>query len=165
MRRTVAVVILAVLAWFGVAGCGTFGRDGLPEQTITLVEAAARVEQHLSEVAAVLPGARLESVSGPRTVPCGGIVGGPEGLEYATRYYWIRDVPTERNAVVFEAALAFWLANGYTVGTDARDQGYLSVGAPDGTGLDLQVGADSARTLSIGASSRCVWPDGTPPTR
>lgn len=165
MTRMTAIVMLAALTVLGVAGCVTSGGGGVPERTITLAEADARVVQHVRAVAAVLPGARVEDRSGPRTVSCGGIVGGPEGLVYAARYYWVRDIPPERNAEVFEVALGFWLANGYTLGTDARDQGYLSVGAPDGTGVFIQEGGDSARTLSTGARSPCVWPDGIPPTR
>lgn len=132
--------------------------------TITAREAADRVERHIRDLAAAIPGARLEPVGPPLTVPCGGIVGGEEdGRVYASRSYYVRDIPAERNETTIQTAIDHWTANGYTVDTTAREQGIVRATASDGTHVDVQESTDQTRTLSLGASSPCVWPDGTPP--
>jgi hypothetical protein len=132
--------------------------------TITIQEAADRVERHIRDVTGAIPGARLEPVGRPLTVPCGGIVGGPEdGRAYASRAYFVRDVTAQRNDATFDAVIDYWAANGYSVDTTASEQGIVRATAPDGTQVDVQESTDDTRTLSLGAASPCVWPDGTPP--
>jgi hypothetical protein len=101
----------------------------MPEPTITADEAATRVEQHIRDVAAALPGARLEvfreSHISPCTAPNGG---GPLVRVFAARSYWVRDIPQERNPETFDTALNHWTSNGYTVLTDSLPAGPVRPG-------------------------------------
>lgn len=154
-----ACTLLAVLAM--VAGCTGSG-DDVPNTTITVQEADARVERHIREVAAALPGARLEPLSEPLKVPCGGIVGGPDnGMVYASRSYQFRGIAADQIDAAIDTAIGYWTANGYQVRTDARTQGYIQADAPDGTWLPLQNATEGY--LTIAAYSICVWPDGLRP--
>lgn len=102
--------------------------------TITVEEASVRVEEHLRALESALPGARLEVQDPPAIDQCNQPTdGGPLGRVTATRAYWIRDVPAERNAEMYEIALAFWADRGYRLLVDKRrpDGAFVQVEAPD----------------------------------
>ena len=135
--------------------------------TITAEQAADRVEGHVRAFVAALPGARLE-VSRPSHIdPCNQpLDGGSLGRVFAGATWWVRDVPPERNAEVFDLALRFWAESRWTVLNDFRPQRqsvYAEAPDPDFTGIALKESVDGSRTLSISSSSPCVWPDGSPP--
>lgn len=160
MRRLAHLVLIA----FAVAGCAGTGGDDMAGPTITVQEAAERVERHIRDLAAALPGIRLEPIGRLLTPPCGGIVGGREdGRVYASRSYFVLDLPADRNDDTVQAVLDHWAAEGYAVSTASREHGTVRAAAPDGTQVDVRESLDATRTLSIGATSPCVWPDGTPP--
>lgn len=149
-----AVALLALLAVAGCAGPG----DDVPETTITVAEADARLEHHIRQVAAALPTHRLEPLGRPLTTLCGGVLGGVEdGRVTASRSYWLRDLPVEQGEATLDAAVAYWTAHGYEVFTRSRHQGIVSALAPDGTtGLSMQRN-DNTGDVTIGADSLCVW--------
>jgi hypothetical protein len=161
--RRVAAIALAAMAVLGLTSCA---EEPMPEPTITADEAATRVEQHIRDVTAALPGARLEVQEASSISPCTAPNDrGPLGRVYASRSYWVRDIPQERNPETFDTALNHWTSNSYTVLVDARPQRAfvrVEAPAPDFTTLTLRSSVDGQGILSIVASSPCLLPDGNP---
>lgn len=158
--RAVALGSVLVGLLVVLSGCGDM-------KTITAEQAAERVELHLRAVETAIPGARFEVHRESHISPCNEPEdGGPLGRVYASAGYWIRDVPAERNAEVYEIALGFWEIQGFRVVVDKRRPGraFVEVEAPepDFTTVSLVMSGDATHTLSIVSSSPCVWPDGVP---
>lgn len=159
-RRGFRSLVLLTTALL-LAACG-----GRLVNTITADQAAARVERHLRDFAAAIPGARLEEFGGPSIGDCDQPNdGGPLGRVIAENGYWVRDIPQERNPATFDLALRYWTEHGFRILTDKRPgRAFISVEAPspDFTGMSLRESGDGHGVLSVTASSDCVWPNGTP---
>ncbi|MGH3767324.1 MAG: hypothetical protein ACRDTX_19580 [Pseudonocardiaceae bacterium] len=134
------------------------------QNTITLDEAKQRAGGYIQQVRAVLPGK-------PRLVPvAGGITqlecldpgdNGPQGRISANGAFFLRDLPPERNPEVYSVFRSYLAQQGFTVRTDQSD--FLVMENPkDSFRLVLQESGDGSKSLSLGVSSPCVWPNGTP---
>jgi hypothetical protein len=159
-----AVVTLAVMV---LSGCSS-GSSVNNHPTMTQQQAANRVEHVLQSTAAVLtPRPHLElnqplSVVGPCLDPADG---GSENRVIVPRSYWLRGISPQDNASIGMQVLDFWKKQGYLiahthgVGTDQPD--ITGRTRPDDFLISLEWSADGS--LSIGATSPCIWPKGTPP--
>jgi hypothetical protein len=160
-RRRLRILTLPLIIVLVLTACG-----GL-EPSITLAQAVALVNQHLRDLTATLPGARLEP-HGPGSIdPCNDpIDGGPFGRVSVGQDFWVRDIPKSRNPAIFDLAVRYWTDHGFRILNDDRLQGDNFVNAhapaPDPTGMAIQESVDESHTLSIVAASDCVWPNGTP---
>lgn len=133
-------------------------------EPMTQDEAAERAQEHVDGVMAVLPEeAESEGRGGPNFSACDDPTdGGPKGRVVASVSYWIREVPVEDNDQVMDAALEYWTENGFWVIEDARpDSPFISVGNEEDAFV-VSIQASIQGDLSVGASSPCVWPDGSP---
>ncbi|WP_083753627.1 hypothetical protein [Actinosynnema sp. ALI-1.44] len=134
------------------------------KNTITQQEANNRAEKYTQDAAASLtPPPRLEPLSRFDDTECDDPSdNGPLGRVYASRRYWLRDVPRERNAEVAEALVRWWTSHDFVVLSDKRPrENWISVeNKNDGFSMSIQESVNG--DLSLGATSPCVWPNGTP---
>ncbi|ALG06619.1 hypothetical protein [Kibdelosporangium phytohabitans] len=123
-----------------------------------------RAEQYPQDAASSLnPPPRLELLSRFDDTECNDPSdNGPRGRVYVSRDYWLRDVPRERNAEVAEALVRWWTSHDFVVLSDKRPkENWISVvNKNDGFSTSIQESANG--DLSLGATSPCVWPNGTP---
>jgi hypothetical protein len=143
---------LACLLLVTACGGGTTSSDtdatapGSDMRTMTEDEAAQRAEEHIRGAVEALPVKPVLTLLRADSAEClDPTDGGPRGRYEVSRSYWLDDLPEERNAEFVDALYEYWTANDY------RDAFRMSV--------KQSVEGD----LSLGASSPCVWPDGTPP--
>ncbi|MBA3905520.1 MAG: hypothetical protein H0X35_02365 [Pseudonocardiales bacterium] len=133
----------------------------------SVAEASTRVEQHVRDVAAHIPGAALQVQYPLELRPCTEpVAGGPPGQVTAGVVYRITGLASERNAAAFDVARRYWSDQGFRVLLDARPgHRYLHVEAPepDFTTISLQESGDDTHILFLIADSPCLLPDGTLP--
>ncbi len=135
-------------------------------RTLTEQQAMERVERHIGDAVAALPvNARLDEAPTVSPLPCDDPSDqGPLGRVTVAKVYWLRDLPKDRTAELFEAMHSYWLSHDYRVLDDHRD---LRVPAlfvesnRDAFRMSLQ--ANVRGDLLISSTSPCVWPEGTPP--
>lgn len=170
MRRHVRQALSALLAVAMAAtivGCNGGGAKNLTIPPITVSQADDQIERHLQAAGRSIPGARLERATAYRVADCTAPEdGGPPGRLSATTAYWIRDLPVERNQEIYDAGTAYWRDRGFRIVADRRPHDeFISAEAPgpDWTVMSIQTSVEGSRTVSINASSPCVWRDGTPP--
>jgi hypothetical protein len=156
-----------------VAACG-FDGGSSPERTpsvgqttITQRQADERVEQILRQTSAKLhPKPHLELFR-PASQPyhCDDRENaGDDPRMVASRTYWLRDVAVEHNVSIGDQIKKIWEQQGYLITTAqgmGTDQPNLTGRTrPDDFLIALSAGDNGQ--LSIGATSPCVWPNGTP---
>ena len=163
---TVVSLVAAVVVYVGPI----FGIRILPlKPTITQQQAEAQADQYIRDIVALLPGTpKLEPDGFSPVSACDDPDdNGPRGRVEVTRSYWVRypwneDPPN--NTEIFNKLYAYWTGRGYQIRHDEHN-------APASRDLDVENPKDGFRMgiqeaingqLSIGASSPCVWPDGTP---
>ncbi len=135
-------------------------------RTLTAQQAMERVEQHIADaVAALSMKPRLEEGSTVSPLPCDDPSDqGPLGRVTVANLYWLRDLPKDRTAELFETMHSYWLSHDYRVLDDHRDLRMPALFVEsnrDAFRMSLQ--ANVRGDLSISATSPCVWPEGTPP--
>jgi hypothetical protein len=162
MRRAAYLTTLLAAAALILTACGGPGTG----PTITSAEAATRVDAHIHEVAAAIPGARLQLQSPMAITMCNAPVdGGPLGRVAASASYRVVGYPPDQNAAAFDLAQHYWTDHGYRILHDARPQdAYLWAEAPDPdfTTIALEESGNGTHVLFLVSSSPCVWPEGIP---
>jgi hypothetical protein len=164
--RRCATVVIALAALVTSACSG--GGSPVFHPTMTEQQAIARAEQILHETAAAIsPRPTLEVYQpGSDTGPC--LINPNDTSDkrmQVVRTYWLRGITEQDNASVGEQILRFWKHKGYAI-SDTKGVG---TSQPDITGatqiddflISLEWSADGS--LSIGTTSPCIWPKGTPP--
>lgn len=158
--------IAALLSALILGGCS--GGSGVTHPTMTQQHAIARAEYILHETAgAIIPPPRLEVYQpGSITGPC--LINPNDTSDkrvQVTRTYWLRGITKQDNASVGQQVLRFWKQKGYVItdhpgmGTDAPNiHGYTRA---ENFLISLEYSSDGS--LSIGTTSPCIWPNGTPP--
>ena len=86
------------------------------------------------------------------------------GRVVVARGYWLRGIAQSGNATIGEQVLQLWRKKGWVISTTEG----IGTSAPQITALPsptLPVSLQSSDngSLSLGASSVCIWPNGTPP--
>ena len=155
--RMAACAITTVLA---VTACNT----AQGSETIAQDEAAEQAREHIDSLMGELPAtAELEERGGPNVAACDDPTdGGPKDRVIVSDIYWVRGLPIEDNEHNVELMHAYWTANGYRVVHDLRpDELFLTVEHEEDAFL-VSVQSSMQGSLSISASSPCVWPEGTP---
>ena len=134
------------------------------EETITQDEAADKVWEHINGVMSSLPDeAELETRQGMNFASCDDPTdGGPKDRITVSERLWIRGLPAEENEANIELMYDYWIDNGYRVLRDERPD-KLSISVEDEEdAFRVSLRVSDQGSLSIGASSPCVWPEGTP---
>lgn len=135
--------------------------------TITQQQAADRVEQILRGTAdGLTPRPRLEVAKEVSYI--GSCLADPDDTADArkqvVRTYWLRDISERDYASIGEQILRLWKRQGYAIndtpGVGTSEPNIHAVTQDD---FLLELAWTGSGDLSIGASSPCLWPDGTPP--
>lgn len=154
------VVVMLVLV---LTSCDSDGGKQ-PVNTITQQEANNRVEQYVRDaVSALSPAPRLEPLGHEEAGDCSDPTDrGPGGRVLANRSHWLRDIPRENNPAVIDTLMKWWSEHNFAVLNDERPKSnYVHVeNRSDGFRMYVQESAQGS--LSLGATSPCVWPNGTP---
>lgn len=153
------IMIFAALA----TGCGTSGGD-VDKPTITQAQALARVEQLIKETADMIkPGPRLElDRTSLELAKCHSPTdGGSEDRVIVDRGYYLRDIPKDQIGQVAKQIREYWQQQGHIIEGFSKDGTTIAAHSrPDDFLLSLDGTGDDV--LLLGASSPCVWPNGTP---
>jgi hypothetical protein len=133
---------------------------------MTQDQAARRAEQIVSETAAALsPKPRLESAPIFGNGPSACLADIPDaGKMVSVAYtFWLRGVPENENGKIGLQIKAHWQKQGYHI---EKSSGF-DKGQPDISGVTkdnflISLNWSSNGALSVGATSPCVYPHGTP---
>ncbi|MGQ0839283.1 alpha/beta hydrolase [Actinokineospora sp.] len=133
------------------------------DNTITRKQAEDRVEEYIKQAVSVLDVPfRLEPLGLDMSDCDDPTDNGPKGRVFADHVYWIRDVPTTENGRQVAALRKWFRDNGFTIGEDTWDKTkFVSLDKGE-DGFRMSLKENFKGELSIGASSPCVWPNGTP---
>src|SRR5699024_5038176 len=159
-----------------VTACGAHGspssmdtssNQGDNMQTLTLKQAAERADEHVKRAVAALP---VEPSLRPLDVGNSPLEckdptdNGPPGRYEVGTTYWLEDIPKSRNTEFINILYRHWTHNNYRILADdrSRDDKFISVEHNEDA-FRMSVQLSDQGDLSLGASSPCVWPDGTPP--
>ena len=148
-----------------LTGCNTgFGQRAGMEETITQDEAAEKIEQHVTDAVAVLPDTvELEPLGPVAFASCDDPTdGGPKDRVTVSQRQWLTGLPAEDNEQNVDLLYDYWVSNGYRVIHDLRPDELFVTTESETDAFNVSVQASDEGSLSIGASSPCVWPDGTP---
>ena len=167
-RRVVAHAtahLLTAAMILAAGGCGRSNpeKDDFMRPTMTREEAVDRVEQHLKQTVAQLPGsARLTVARKTDRMPCG--LWEDEDGDTRVRVehgYWIDGIPKESNQEYFDAVSEYWADRGYRkVDFEKRERWIMYY--KDSENFTLRFATRVDGRLSIRVTSPCVWPNGTP---
>ena len=153
------------IAAFLLTSCSTgCDQKAGTEETITQDEATEKVQEHIGRAMTDLPAsAELEKRGGSYIASCDDPTdGGPKDRVTVSVSYWIRGLETEENDINVNLLHEYWTKNGYHVITDSRpDDAFISV-RHEQDSFTMSVQESIQGSLSISASSPCVWPEGTP---
>jgi hypothetical protein len=159
------VTACATLAAFMLTACNNeVGQRESMEKTITQDEAAEKINQHVTDAMAALPETvELEPLGPVAFASCDDPTdGGSKNRVTVSQRHWITGIPAEDNDQNADLLHDYWTTNGYRIIRDERPEKMsISVESEeDAFKISLRVSAQG--DLSIGASSPCVWPEGTP---
>lgn len=161
--RTLAVLAVMTLS---LTSCGplSFGGNTL-KPTLNQQQATDRIERYIHDALTAFAPLKPElEPFGMTNVPCDDPDdGGPQGRVTLADHYFLRDLPPGYDtAPLFDQMLGYWKREGFVVMRDERPTTQsISVQHPvDGFEMGLDRGADG--TISISASSPCIWPAGHP---
>lgn len=136
-------------------------------RTLTEQQAAQRAQEHIDRAVSALPERpRLRLLDDSRSECMDPTDHGPRGRYQVGRTYWLDGLPSARNAEFVTALYEHWVSSGFRVLTDERsaDDRFVSV-ENDEDAFRMSVVESDEGSLSLGASSPCVWPDGEPPSQ
>jgi hypothetical protein len=167
--RVTTTVITTALA-IAMVACSAHTDPRVPmKNTITQRQAIERVDQYIHDaVAAITPPVRLEVLSGSDDSACDDPTdNGPKGRISASRDYWLHDLPAEKHNDYIDALKRWWQEHDFVVLRDdrPRDIYVTAENRHDGFRMGIEGTVTGPPRLSIGASSPCVWPNGTPAPR
>jgi hypothetical protein len=136
------------------------------KNTITQQQASERAERYVRDaVSALSPTAQLELSGRFDDSPCDDPTdNGPKGRVIASVTYWLNDIPVDRQSDYVNALFQWWSEHDFAALTDNRANDiYVHVeNRNDGFRMAVQQTAGGPKRLSLGATSPCVWPNGTP---
>lgn len=163
--RAARFPIAVALAGLALSGCS--GGDPVFSPTMTQQHASARVEQIMRDTAAALsPRPRLEIYKpGSGAGPC---VANPADTA-DTRIqvgvtYWLRDIGAHDYKSIGEQTLRLWKHKGYMItNTQGLGTNRPNVFAVTQDDFYASLEWSAKNLLSIGTTSPCLWPHGTPP--
>lgn len=131
--------------------------------TITIEEAQTRVERYFRDALAVLPDQARPEVSLIHTVDCDDPDdNGPKGRKIASVNYQIRNLAPQKYPDYVADLERWWRDHGFRVLDDERPT-YESIWVEKtDDGFRMRIQGNRAGELYLGATSPCVWPNGTP---
>jgi type II secretory pathway pseudopilin PulG len=165
MTFTRANMVITVVLAVVLSSCTSPGNQKVPmKNTITQQQANQRAEQYIRDaVSAVFPDAQLEILSAFEDSPCDDPTdNGPRGRIIASRNYWLNAIPADKHADYVNTLVQWWTQHDFTILTDDRPHYVWVENRVDGFRMAVQQTVTGPVRLSLGATSPCVWPNGTP---
>jgi hypothetical protein len=161
-RIVVAFAAAAAVA-LAPAGCGSGNQEPEVQTTISQAEAQQQAEGYVREAMSALPAdLSLETILS-ETSPCSDPSdNGPAGRVFVSNRYWIRGLPNDQNQQTVDTLRQWSTGHGFAVVSDAWDKAKYVTLENHSNGFRLAIQESAQGDLSIGASSPCVWPNGTP---
>lgn len=154
--------VIALVVMTALSACGESSGSKM-EDTITLEEASRRVDKYLEQAQQVLPTeAEFQRSYREKAGPCSASSGdGTEGRKLTTTEYQVLGLNRANIPEYFSKLRSWWEQHDYRVLQNEPKNEYLWVEHnPDGFRLALEANAEGE--LYLGATSPCVWPNGTP---
>jgi len=133
------------------------------KQTITEHEAKDRVELYIEAVVAALPGsAERKPFTQHRSECTDPTDDGPQGRFEISATYEVTGLEPARFGEYFDAIVQWWTAHDFTILTDSRPKDQYVFVRNNADAFDMTVQANDLGKFYVGATSPCVWPNGTP---
>ncbi|WP_037304495.1 hypothetical protein [Amycolatopsis orientalis] len=131
--------------------------------TITEQQAREKVEAYIQAAFAVLPGsARRKPFTQNRSECADPTDNGPQGRFEISATYEVTGLEPAKFAEYFDAVVGWWTAHGFKVLTDSRPKDQYVFARNNADAFDMSVQANDLGKFYLGATSPCVWPNGTP---
>ncbi|GGT43958.1 hypothetical protein ACFFV7_33140 [Nonomuraea spiralis] len=169
MFRAVRLITAAMVLVAGCAPGGALGGSMNPsanKPTITKAQALTRIEQLINGTAGVIhpkPQLDLYQPSLNDGLCLDPQDGGSEDRIEVSRSYYLRGLPKAEDALkeVVAEVKAYWQKQGHYIAVE-HENGLQLYGhsRPDDFLITISLAADDV--LSLGATSTCLWPNGTP---
>lgn len=160
-------VCVTLVALVTLGGCGLIGDDLSDKPTITQQQAVQRVDELVSAaVSGVKPQPRLVAEEGFTLARrCSDPTdGGSTDRIIVSKRFWLQDVPVAKHAGVARQIRANLVKQGHTVettrGIEKNQPEIFARSRPDD--FLMSITSSGGGPLSIGASSPCIWQNGTP---
>lgn len=165
MNTIRALTIITAAITVALSSCTSSPKAAM-KNTITQRQAIERTEEYVRQaVSTLLPTPQLDLLSRFEDSPCDDPTdNGPKGRVITSVRYWLNDTPVDRQADYVKALIRWWSEHDFAILTDNRpnDTYVLVENRRDGFRMAMQQTATGPKRLSLGASSPCVWPNGTP---
>lgn len=161
-RWPVAVTLAVIIAGLLAACSG----GGVATKTMTQAQATSRAETILRDTASALNPRPTLEVNELLTVTdmCVADIPNADQMVNVAYSYWLRDIPASQYGDIGRQIKTYWQKQGY----DIQASGGFSTGKPDISGetrdnflISLEWSAKGL--LTIGATSPCIYKNGTPP--
>lgn len=164
VKAILAVAVVTLL----MAACGVDepGDGGGLEPTITLADAARKVDAYAEQARAALnPPAKFINPYKNYDFPCSNADGSPSPDRRDARVsYQLEGVTPEQVPGYFQNMRSLWEKIGFTVTDDQKGEFLGAKNTVDGFTMGLQ--ANNVGEVYLKVSSPCVWRNGTPkPTK
>lgn len=132
--------------------------------TLTEQQARDRVEQYIQGAVSALPDtARRQFFNQNRSECTDPTDNGPLGRFEISATYEILGLDAARFPEHFNAVVQWWTSHDFTVLTDFRPKDQYVFVRNNTDAFDMSIEANDLGKLYIGATSPCIWPNGTPP--
>ena len=134
------------------------------EPTAKLADVQATAQRLVNDAATAIfpPGFKLED-QGQQPLPCTGPSGRPDGRVLTSVNFWVNEVDRAQNNSYFDALKTWWAAHQWSLANDSRPGDMFINAGHDGYLMSLE--ASKEGRLNIGASTPCVWQNGTPESK
>ncbi|WP_410665441.1 hypothetical protein [Amycolatopsis sp. lyj-84] len=133
------------------------------KSTITEQQAHDKVEKYIQDALEALPAAaELKLFTRNRSECTDPTDNGPQGRFEISATYEVVGLDSERFPEHFTAIIQWWESHAFKVLTDSRPTIQYLFARNTGDAFDMSIKANSLGKLYLGATSPCVWPNGTP---
>ncbi|MEV0614035.1 hypothetical protein AB0I81_11990 [Nonomuraea sp. NPDC050404] len=134
--------------------------------TITKAQALARIEQLINGTVSVIrpkPQLDLYQPSVNDGLCLDPLDGGSEDRIVVSREYYLRGLPKSKEALdeVIAEVKAYWEREGHYISGENKE-GLQLYGRSRPDDFLMAIGWEADDVLSLGATSTCLWPNGTP---
>ncbi|MFD9892820.1 hypothetical protein ACFWY9_26040 [Amycolatopsis sp. NPDC059027] len=161
MKRLIGAAAVAIIAALLGACSSGGGTDMKP--TMTEQQAQDRIEQYITAASSALPATAQRKLNWQNRSECADPTDkGPRGRFEVSTDYEIVGLDRTSFPAVFNAVVEWWNAHGFTVLTDNRPQDQYVFARNNTDAFDMSIKANDLGKLYLGATSTCVWPNGTP---
>ncbi|MEV4580636.1 hypothetical protein AB0K16_46155 [Nonomuraea jabiensis] len=167
MFRSVMLIIAAAVLVAGCAPGGVLGgvmNGSADKPTITKAQALARIEQLINGTVSVIrpkPELELHRPSLNDGLCLDPLDGGSEERIVVKRAYYLRGLPKDSLKEVITQVKAYWQSQGHYIQAESEN-GLQLYGRSRPEDFFMSIGWTEGDVLSLGASSTCLWPNGTP---